>query len=1011
MENVDKEFAAIANNDLTLGGQSLATTVASITTREIQEISTPSVDMQMQVDIDKAYELDGRPFIERPFYVGDVEFSDSAARYTLLATPIKFMPGDIARSNTSLLNLFKMGAYGIPKLLLNISMAGTITHAGCVLVGVLPPMPAYPDITKKQYMLINTILSGPHAYLYANEATSVSLPVPFYCNADLATLDMQTEGTTPTLDLTSINGNYSTLIFLVLNPLFPSSGSSKTLNIVIEACFEHYKIVVPTPRYVEWQSTPQGSRKPKSMFNPLYEDYERAKRNAERPQEWTNRSRRRRGPHLDGNALAIIAMLGTALTAGFRLYTMLAEGGFSPQSGILKKAGEATSGLLDMVAGSVKTIAGDAIDGVRSLVRSWTGLHNPNVATMSERVMNTYVNYANMVDAPQFFEKLDPLAMSDRIVKEPIFATAVDEMSISHVVSKRQYLGAFQVSTSTKIGALLWARPISPFQGGMFTDDSGVVCANNLELMHSLHRAWRGELKLEIAGILNNKQQVKLKVLKYYNPSITANTSYPAYRSIVNAPSHLLEYTQGGQNHEVSLPFLSRNDLMPCADNTSLEGLMHGMYYIYLAQPLASSDGSPETVDFNVFLSGTPTTQFFGYTKTNTYHYDFDLGFPAPSGELTQFEKALSKPARQSVAKHLHRNATSNPIDRETLRVPNVLLDTPKERAEAAEVLGMTHAQLNSAISASTEDGISLLTLPTTKFNPQSGKIKVMNAPQNQQYNSHEDNKESQMMHCTRLVPNLDIRNLIRRMYKTSTLSYAIDKDAYMNIKVPLSSYVGENNANWNYTPIETISRMYYGKTTGFKIRIMMTLAQAGQNSLVGDISQLSLRVYYFPQNLGYLTSNQLLASADINTSSITPQNLLSTIGEVPVTFQLFPKEYTRTTAMYEFVIPDTSFFKFLGSPEKFRNFSGTSTPPAVSTADFGTYVMQIANTNVMQGVQFTMETFVGLTDETRMGFHSIAPPFTISKKNAYYLGDGTTQTATIPTILNVFQYLGGFLG
>lgn len=143
----------------------------------------------------------------------------------------------------------KIGSLYRADLVLNISMAGTITHAGKILVGALPPLPPGNINSSKEW--INIIESGPHAALYANEATSVLLNIPWYCNSDLATLDMDTTLST-SLDITPINGNYCNLMFLVQNPLAPSTGSSQSLSIIIEACFKNLDIVVPTPRLVQW---------------------------------------------------------------------------------------------------------------------------------------------------------------------------------------------------------------------------------------------------------------------------------------------------------------------------------------------------------------------------------------------------------------------------------------------------------------------------------------------------------------------------------------------------------------------------------------------------------------------------------------------------------------------------------------------------------------------------------------------------------------------------------------
>lgn len=1020
MENVDNAFLKKAQSELVQEGEQLATPVASITTREIQRMDAVGVDKFMNIHIPAAYELDAKPFIERPFFVDELDFTTGLARYSLIPSKVRFLPGDIARSNESLLNLFKMGAYGRPKYVLNVSMAGTITHAGAVLVGVLPPLPSYPTSSQVP-QLINTILSGPHGILYANEATSISIPVPFYCNADLATLDMQTSAYTPSLDLTTVNGNYGTLVFLVLNPLTPSTGSSTSLKIVVEACFEHYQIVVPTPRFVKWVS--QGRRKPKapqSMINPVYDDFARAVERA-RDDRGFEEFRRVSLLHriIDSDTFKVVALAVSAGGILVRLLTTSTD--FVPQSGILSTAGKVVTGLFDFGANGLKNIAGDAIDGVRGVLRDWTGLHNPNVPSVHERVMTTTSNFINTVDAPQFFEKLDPNVVGERIAKEPIFTTDVDEMSISHITSKRQLIGTFKVSAENKVGDVLWIRPISPFQGGAKKDDTDITCYNNIELMHSLHRAWRGPLRLHITGILNNKQQVKLKVIKYYNPSLSCLTGYPDYKTVANAPSHLLEFTQGGQTHDVELPFLSRNELMPCADNLSLEALLHGVYYIYVAQPLATSDGSPTTIEFNVMMSA-PDVVFYGYTKSNTYHANFDLGVEAAPSESTLFadyEKGTSKMFDERVRP---KPKTTQPrwhfdIDFRHLGTPEGVervikdfkLDGDDFKRKLAEYKGPRTP--GKVFAYYRRDLFKPESRLAREFRPESGPLRVMNEPQRQNSPMSEDHKENAIHYTARLRPNVDIRPLVRRMYKTAVSDLSLLGGNFVNLPVPLSSYVGENPSNWSYTPIETLSRMYYGKTCGFKIRIVVALKEVvGSDIQYFDAQRLTARIYYFPQNLTYLSASQTITTSPINTAAIVPPNVTSVIGEIPVTFQLVPRESNINSCTYEFVIPDTSFYKFLGGPDKFRNFSGSAIPPVTSTSDFGTFVIQLANNyNPSTKLDLIVETFVGLTDETRMGHHSIAPPFTVSKKFAYYTGNGSSQVDPMDTTLNPNLYKGSY--
>lgn len=1096
LKNIDTQFKQTSNNDFNIDQQNMTTTVASVTTREIQEIDSPFNDMFMKVDIPDAYRVDAKSFIERPFYVDEITFPDTANRYDILTSTVKFLPGDIARSNPSVLNMFKMAAYGRPDLMLNVSMAGTITHAGCVLVGILPPMPAYPNLTgTTNKNLINTILTGPHAFLYANEATSVAIPVPWYCNTDLATTDMeQTAGYSTTLDITITNGNYATLVYMVLNPLRPSTGSSKSLRIIVEACFKNFDLAVPTPRYVTWVA--QGGRvskplPPLAFDNPNYGLDEIANMfGIERIRELPEKKRRMimervriLAPYVGATAtlLGVLVRLGLGCVLGDELpidevkYAPLEEdamygefvplkeelthGEFEAQSGFVSGMKDLATGLLDSTFNGLKNVASDALDAGRGLIREYTGLHNPNVPEVHERVIMNETNFANYTDVPQFFEKLDPFVKYNRIVQEPIFGSSLDEMAISNITTKKQFIGSFVVKTTDNVGIMKWARPISPFQGGISTTpDDARFCANNLELLHSFSRGWRGDLKLTIQSVMNNKQQCKLKVIKMYNPSVKVATAYPDYKTVVNAPTHLLEFTEGGQEHEIELPYLCRNDITPCATNMDTEAMFHGIYYIYVAQPLVVSDSSPLDIEFNVYISGTPSLTFYGYTTANTFHESYTV-IPNPTNsntilqsqqfqELSQLDVTWFKPRRiywknasnsNRMAVDIANSMRTDKIDYDSKKWTAVQAQVVKEITTTwadvikqavdlkerlvallgAEVLAeqvkkwefdergaSTRVNLNG-LTAMQARGVRDIMDERITFEAQSGKIKVMNEPQPQSHTTRTESKEQHLQHMSRLMPTLDIRHYIRRMYKSQVYKIGLEPATSKNFVVPLSSYLGEMPNNFNYTPIETFSRMYYGKSVGFKFRAVVSLKDVSQE-VIDNIHLLNLRIYYLPQNINALTGSKVIGAATPHVSSFTDP--YSPSEGVPLPFQILSSESTTTHMVYEFSIPDTSFYKFMGGPNKFYNFSGSNVLPYLAQSDFGSIVMQFTNLTKDKPATYTMELFVGLTDESRMGYHTSAPPFIVYKASAFYLGDNASALNPTSGALNSYIYRGGFL-
>lgn len=1017
---IDTKFMDIASNDLNINGETLQTEVASVSTRTIVDNSSDrSIVFDTVSNIPEAYRIDTKPWVERPFYCDQVKFSTSASRFDMLNSTIRFVPGDIARSNPNLLNAFKMASMGRSDLVLNVSMAGTIGHAGCVLVAVLPPMHEYPD---RGALLINTALTGPHAFLFANEATSVVIPVPWYCNTDMMTLDMeQREGYFATVDITKINGNYGTLVFIVLNPLAVSDSSVNELSIVVEACFKNLDMVVPTPRFVEWQAQA-------GMVNPTYEDIDKILDQIENLRSAQDNLPKKRKlsklqllsilsavvnlTHLVLDALKPVDVISAVATAAQ----------FVPQAGFLGAVGSAVMpGLIGSVASKGTKLFGDILDKGIGALRKFTGLHNPNEATITTRVVNTDVNFANMVDGKQFFEKLDPYSNSNRVVQEHVFGTTIDEMDITNITSKDQFLGTFKVSQKDTLGKLVWARPISPFQGGAGYALDGVVCSNNLELMHSLHRAWRGGLTLKLQSVMNNKQQVKLKVIKYYNPGTLAASAQPVYTSVVNAPSHLLEFSQGGQTQDVDLPYLCRNALCPRAENPDAEAFIHGMYYIYIAQPLVSADGSPEQVEFNVYMSGQPDLQFYGYTTSNLGWHGFNSPLvPSINRELQATQDFIAQPISRFIPSTVKLDFTSIA---EAARYIN------KHQSDIVGKYGLpagffeneenytirngviTHVRIpKKGVVVSFNDGKTVENIIDNEIaiqmKPQSGSIEVMNEPQEQRANMTSQ-RTSMPIECTRLQPNINMRDIVRRMYKTEASAQTFNPQETITRAIPLAAFLYEKPNEYYYTPMGMASRMYYGKTVGFKFRISLTHDRVSEGGAA--MADLHTRVYYQPQTLNINTTDSTINGSLVNKAAYQPITTTSTIGEPPMPYQLTPVKSQGNNLIYEFTIPDTSFYKFMGSPNKFMTFSSATVAPNLSTADFGTFILEITNLNAERGLNVITELYVGLTDESRFGFHSMAPPFRIRKTNAYYLGTNTSDTDPPQDAVNPRIYYGSY--
>ncbi|APG78515.1 hypothetical protein 2 [Wenzhou picorna-like virus 41] len=222
--------------------------------RETQELGINPV--MTREYIDSKYKFDTSPYTGRFFFVKSFNWTTTAIRYTYLGG-ILSIPKDLFSTNASLQNLILAAGYYRMKLTLSISIGGTISHGGCLLVAVTPPIS--PDFGA-QPNTINSLMSCPHGFLYANEATSIEIAVPWYCGADYAPVAISDHA-----DFNSTPGSYASLMFLVLNPL-KDGGGTQSLTLTVMARFDELELKVPAPNLATWVAPPNQIMRSESMI-------------------------------------------------------------------------------------------------------------------------------------------------------------------------------------------------------------------------------------------------------------------------------------------------------------------------------------------------------------------------------------------------------------------------------------------------------------------------------------------------------------------------------------------------------------------------------------------------------------------------------------------------------------------------------------------------------------------------------------------------------------------------
>lgn len=272
--------------------------------------------------------------------------------------------------------------------------------------------------------------------------------------------------------------------------------------------------------------------------------------------------------------------------------------------------------IFDGVASGAKEVTGDFIDAVRNSVRAFTGFHNPNQPQIEKRVLNTHRNFPNYTDNLSFFEKMTNIASKDRIVKDTLFCTDVDEMDMKFILSKPCYIGTFKLTNTATEGTPLFARPITPYvqmpyqQSTAFSD---LEFSAPMRLFFECSRYWRGTLKLHIQSSMTNFQYCKLMVVKNYSTDSKNLNNTLDFSEVHNLLTDTLEFSAGGQIQTVELPYCSQLEQLECSKDLAANAMSHGIYTIYLMQPLVNNGSSPNDAFFNMYMSAGDDFQFYGY--------------------------------------------------------------------------------------------------------------------------------------------------------------------------------------------------------------------------------------------------------------------------------------------------------------------------------------------------------------------------------------------------------------
>jgi len=913
--------------------------------------------------------------LDKPFLVTTISWSTGATNFTelwRLPFPSSIMSNPLAKIPFDAATFFQA------RMCCMLQVSGTPMHQGLILVAALPHNT--PAITNP-----NQILCAPHVFLNATESTSVCLECPMYTPSTLyRTLNSGATVNNLGINSSSIGTDVFDLVFFVMDSLTVSSGSSTTISISVHSIFKEAQFYVPKVGSMSWQA--QCGVKKMCGFKSK-------------------------------------AIVTTKCACGEKEVSQEHSCEEYESEGLLTGFWQLPTKIIDTVASGLKVVAGDLIDYGRGYVAQLTGFHNPNKPEIDTRMIATFRNFPNNVDQPVHLEVMDNHAQFSRIYDDFYFRTEQDEMDLKFLTSKPVFVGKFSVLSTDVAGKNLFAYPITPMvEASVTTSGTGsTTYCSPLRTIYEASRFWRGDLKMHIQAVCTNFHFCKIVVLKNYamtDAPINATTSLvPQYNNIHNINTDTLEFSAGGQIQTIDLKYCSNLRQLECTKDYTYNSIAHGIAYGYLVQPLTYNSNVPTTITFNVYISGGEDLQFSGYAldpvivnsgPTPTYpgipnFFKDELGIyeinnNQHTGRIITYAES-KKTKLQARKDKFFVEKPSHYIVEEGDNWEDIAFITGNTLESIRNLNASTHNYKSKAYSMTKgplltkgeklvykkcwikDDG----TLPSDCYEPEGMEMaqgtnalvtpNSQDALLNQQVPVNEDIKMS-------FRPNTSVRDYLRFMYPQTT--YSITPNTIKNVVAFDINTIVNNFSNADC--FHSISSLFLGTSGGFKLKFKI--------SGVANASAVFVPPSVYAVNGSYLKLYPMsnAVPADINSLASFNAGMPYTPSLKSFTPpQIEMQDYTRpfnnagtsiaarpgSSFVLEMAIPNMNPFNFVGNSNKWYLPGG---PPQDIENDYGVvYICYDASFDGSTYAPMSIIPFVGINDETRLGFQVFAPIKTIS--------------------------------
>lgn len=984
--------------------------VLSITNNKSQEVSNKflaSVRTRETIDVKSCYDkqpslrstyrpvqMDYSRYLGKPFQLGVFSWADTDAQWSNVV--------DITLPSRVYLNEFLKVPFFHSSLFrckarIMVQVSGTPMHQGTLLVVAQPP-----DATtlgnSGSKLYVNSMLNAPHCFLAASNSTSVELNVPFYANSKL----MQTDTNIDQVPQYSApcSNQFASINVCVFNKLVAPTSGTKIVSVIVNVIFDELEFYAPTS-VLTWVT-------PLSVTTKKFEaqcEEEECGSCLPKPKD-----------------VACNCVCGENNVVQITTTQPQFEAQSAEQSSWNRFTG-IISTMFDNLAIGAKKVTGDFIDVGRGAVREYTGLHNGSITHISKRNYTQHRAELNAVDVPVPYNKLDPYMGYDRVTRDYTFDTDVDEMDIQHIITKPQYISTFTVSENDDTGKLKFSRPITPVQEVYMSPGGATpLMTANLQVLSYFTRFWRGSIKIHIQANMTNFHYCKLAVFKTYSPNIKQLAKVPSYDSVLGLMIDYLEFSEGGQVHTVELPYNALLNNLECARDWGMNAMQHGMYYIYVAQPLISNGTVAKSVDFNIFYSAGDDFQFSGYS-TDFARIEDATTISSLALKEEEFSNIKAESEKKIAAARGKVEKTERERDVFFEKLPKEM--STVEKTNSDEVLKAK----NAAIAAAMKELAAAI----------KNRDKMLFQAQGDEADVNSDGAvPMRKLDAENMRPISNMRDLVRRLVPipprvVTGAGISASSGVSMFSISSLLRMADATNTN-PFSGVVVLRRFFLGMDGGVRVKFKIIGASNASvqfipPGMILDTSTSDSPVVYasvpITTNDSVLSglANVSYAYSSIKPKIAAPQQEASNYNMVQLGATSASTDLATNMQASECIldisIPNMNPFRFVGDASSYAaNASGVNTP----TVDLGYLVVRFKPIPLVGPLlnsfqQVIIAPYIGLGDEARLGFQVKSPtlsyPIVVGTSATYldtcYQGQYGTDVAPLadPRVAAKASYVG----